>query len=207
MSDLPEGADRSAQMNRLRDAIHKVKLAEAARTDVVVELREAERMRLEILLQALQPVIDDLPDDDDQFDFGVVPGNPPRMWIDVTAFVTMGRDKRTYRLIRDTRLGRTVLGESQDVDQIAAKVTDYVAARIVERERALAGDGVALPVQPMASASSSEAAAAANAAAKGETATQGRSGSARAVVAFVFGILVGAGLAAVLFGAFDTLIK
>ncbi|MCC2111622.1 MAG: hypothetical protein KDJ16_06275 [Hyphomicrobiales bacterium] len=203
MSDLPVGADQSAQLHRLRDAIRKVKLAEAARTDVVVELREAERMRLEILLQALQPVIDDIPDDDEQFDFGVVPGNPPRMWIDVTAFVTMGRDKRTYRLVRDTRLGRTVLGESQDVDQIAVKVTDYVAARIVERERALASEAVALPVQPGAGATGGHVAAemVANGAAPV------RAGSARAVVAFVFGLLIGAGLAAALFGAFDTLVR
>jgi hypothetical protein len=58
------------------------------------------------------------------------------------AHVVMGRDKRIYRFVQDTRYGRIVLAESHDVPAIVAAVTDYVARRMVEREHALA------PVKP-----------------------------------------------------------
>jgi hypothetical protein len=50
----------------------------------------------------------------------------------------MGRDKRTYRFVQDTRYGRIVLSESLDVPATVEAVTDYVARRIVEREQAIA---------------------------------------------------------------------
>jgi hypothetical protein len=42
--------------------------------------------------------------------------------------------------VQDTRFGRKVLAESNDVADIVEAVTHYVAARIIERERALAED-------------------------------------------------------------------
>jgi hypothetical protein len=49
----------------------------------------------------------------------------------------MAHDKRTYRFFQDTRQGRVLIAESQSVDTIVAAVADYVARRLVERERAL----------------------------------------------------------------------
>jgi hypothetical protein len=60
--------------------------------------------------------------------------------VDATAFVVMGRDKRQYHFVKDTRLGRTVLAESNSVDTIADAVTRYVAERILEREQAIESD-------------------------------------------------------------------
>ena len=57
----------------------------------------------------------------------------------------MGRDKRLYRFVLDTRHGRKVLAESPQAEEIVTAVTDYVARRMVERERALAGGGPAWP--------------------------------------------------------------
>ena len=48
----------------------------------------------------------------------------------------MGRDKRQYRFVQDTRNGRIVIAESHEVGAIVQAVTDYVARRMVERERA-----------------------------------------------------------------------
>ena len=56
------------------------------------------------------------------------------------AFVDMAHDKRAYRFFQDTRYGRVLIAESQSADAIAAAVADYVARRLVERERALAAD-------------------------------------------------------------------
>lgn len=135
VSDKAKGNVRS-----LTEAIRRVRIAEADRTDVVVELREAERARLDMLAEALADVFSEIPDGDDQFIFTVVPGNQPRLWIDATSFVTLGRDRRTYRFLKDTRLGRTVILESADMEDIADTVTNYIAERIIERERALEGD-------------------------------------------------------------------
>jgi hypothetical protein len=62
------------------------------------------------------------------------------LWIDMTAFVVMGRDRRTYRFLKDTRLGRTIVLETAELADIADTITHYVAERIIERERAIEGD-------------------------------------------------------------------
>ena len=49
----------------------------------------------------------------------------------------MGRDKRMYRFVQDTRFGRIVLAESHDTSVIVEAVTDYVARRMIEREHAM----------------------------------------------------------------------
>jgi hypothetical protein len=49
----------------------------------------------------------------------------------------MGRDKRLYRFVQDSRFGRIVLAESHEVAAIVQAVTDYVARRMVEREHAM----------------------------------------------------------------------
>ena len=56
------------------------------------------------------------------------------------AFVDMGHDRYTYRFYQDIRHGRVLIAENQSADAIAAAVADYVARRLVERERALAAD-------------------------------------------------------------------
>jgi hypothetical protein len=139
MSDAIETAGPESNVRRLSDAIRDVKNAMADRDDVVVEMREAERARLELLAQELQSVIADAPAEHPAFDFAISAGAQPRFWIDAVAHVSMGRDKRTYRFVRDTRLGRVVLAESTDLKPVADAVTRYVAERIVERQRELEG--------------------------------------------------------------------
>lgn len=128
----------AARPRRLRDALRQARIEAADRTGVVVDLRDAEVARLEILNDALDPLFEQIPDTIDLFDRGISRGDPPRLWIDVVAHVVMGRDKRSYRFMQDTRYGRIVLAESNDVSAIATAVTDYVARRMVEREQALA---------------------------------------------------------------------
>jgi len=127
--------------------LREVRIAHAERTDVIVELREAEQMRLQLLAEALEGVFDDLPQDAEQLMLGVLPGQPPRFWVDATSFVAMGRDKRQYQFVKDTRLGRTVLAESASVETIADSVTRYVAERLVERERAIEADWLSTAIR------------------------------------------------------------
>jgi hypothetical protein len=134
------GDEGTGKVRSLRDTIRKVRTAEAERSDVVVELRDAERARLELLADELRGVFAEVPDDNDQFIFTVAAGTPPRLWIDMTAFVVMARDRRTYRFLKDTRIGRTVVLETAKLEDIADTITHYVAERIIERERSLEGD-------------------------------------------------------------------
>ncbi len=138
------------KITTLKDALHQARLEEAERSDVIVELHEAERARLELLFDDLAPLAADIPDNNDLFALAIIPGEPPRLWVDVIAHVRMGPDKRTYRFVREARHGREVLCETMDRGKVAEKVTDYVARRIIERERALAGGPVMSPQQPSA---------------------------------------------------------
>ena len=141
------GDAASERPTRLRDALRKARIEAADRTGVVVDLRDAEVARLEILNEALDQLFAQVPGNVDLFDRGISQGETPRLWIDVVAHILMGRDKRIYRFVQDTRFGRIVLAESHDVPVIVDAVTDYVARRMIEREHAM----VATPmVEPAA---------------------------------------------------------
>src|SRR6516162_8895041 len=143
MSEAPNSGSSAAGEGgpvRLRDALRKARIEAADRTGVVVDLRDAEVARLEILNEALDPLFAQVPEQVDLFDRGISQGETPRLWVDVVAYIVMGRDKRIYRLVQDTRFGRKVLAESHDVPVIVDAVTDYVARRMVEREQALAAE-------------------------------------------------------------------
>jgi hypothetical protein len=131
---------------RLRDALRQARIEAADRTGVVVDLRDAEVARLEILNEALDPLFAQVPDTIDLFDRGISQGETPRLWIDVVAHVLMGRDKRIYRFVQDTRFGRIVIAESHEVAAIVDAVTDYVARRMIEREHALVATPAPQPV-------------------------------------------------------------
>ena len=138
---------RDRRPTRLRDALRRARIEAADRTGVVVELRDAEVARLEILNEALDPLFAEVPEKIDLFDRGVSQGETPRLWIDVVAHVVMGRDKRIYRFVQDTRFGRIVIAESHDVPVIVDAVTSYVARRMIEREHAMVATPVAEPVE------------------------------------------------------------
>jgi hypothetical protein len=143
----PQNDDGSGETRpiRLRDALRQARIEAADRTGVVVDLRDAEVARLEILNEALDPLFVQIPQQVDLFDRGISQGETPRLWIDVVAHVVMGRDKRMYRFVQDTRFGRIVLAESHEIAAIVQAVTDYAARRMVERERAL----VKMPAPPV----------------------------------------------------------
>jgi hypothetical protein len=125
------------EVKGLKDAVRDARIEAAERSGVVVDLRDAEAARLELLDEALNPLFAQIPQGVDLFDRGISRGDVPKLWIDVIAHVEMGRDKRLYRFVQDTRYGRKVLAESYEVRELVDAVTRYVARRLVERERAL----------------------------------------------------------------------
>lgn len=171
---------------RLRDALRKARIEAADRTGVVVDLRDAEVARLEILHEALDSLFSEIPPGVDLFDRGISQGDTPRLWIDAVAHIAMGRDKRIYRFTQDTRFGRIVIAESHDIPVMVDAVTDYIARRLIEREHAM----VVTPAPATASAPVVTAAA---------TATTATVPAKRRSAVWTFAFGFAAGLAA-LFG-------
>jgi hypothetical protein len=171
---------------RLKEALRKARIDHAERTAVVVDLHDAEVARLELLNEALDPLFEEVPKEVDLFDRGISRGETPRLWIDAIAHVSMGRDKRVYRFLQETRYGRKVLAESVNVPEIVHAVTKYLAQRLIERERALA-DGLLPGIRDL----------------KHEMRLERRQRRRRTLKAFVFGVLVGVAAliaAALIFG-------
>jgi hypothetical protein len=139
-SAVPAAPTGAAAASPLKEAVHQARVEAAERTSVVVDLRDAELARLELLNEALDPLFAELPPDADLFDRGISRGDTPRLWVDAVAHIAMGRDKRIYRFLHDTRVGRRVLAESHEIAEIVQAVTAYVARRLVERQRALDED-------------------------------------------------------------------
>ena len=162
------------QPERLRDALRKARVDQAERTAVVVDLHDAEVARLELLDEALESLFQEIPTEVDLFDRGISRGETPRLWIDSIAHVAMGRDKRMYRFLQDTRYGRRVLAESGNIPEIVEAVTKYLAQRLIERERALA-DGSLPALRDL----------------KEEARLERRRRRRRAVKAFILGLLAG----------------
>jgi hypothetical protein len=123
---------------RLKDAVRQARIETAERTSVVVDLRDAEVARLELLNEALDPIFTEISAEIELFDRGITRGDTPRLWIDAIAHVAMGRDKRLYRFVQDTSYGRRVIAESFEIEKIVDAVTSYIARRLVDREHALA---------------------------------------------------------------------
>ncbi|MBV9567344.1 MAG: hypothetical protein JO172_04340 [Hyphomicrobiales bacterium] len=121
----------------LKSLIRRAKLEDAERSSVVAEMRGAEQVRLELLRDALEPVFAQVPAQAELFDHGLVPGEKPRLFIDIVAFVEMARDRRCYRFIQDTRAGTLVLAESDRIEAMSRHVANYLARRLIEREKAL----------------------------------------------------------------------
>lgn len=124
----------------LQAALRQAKIDAADRTEAMVEMKQADIVRLELLQLELQSVFDEVPASDEQWDFWIGRGMQPRLWLDATAFVMMGRDRRQYRFVRDTRLGRVIMAETTDIKVVAKIIINYIALRMVERERLLAGE-------------------------------------------------------------------
>jgi len=108
----------------LAAAVRRARAENAERAEAVADLREIEAARLALLESALKPVVRQAPPGVDMFDLTLTQGEHPRLFLDMVAFVGMGRDRRTYRFFQDTMHGRVLIAESQQIDRIVAAVTN-----------------------------------------------------------------------------------
>jgi hypothetical protein len=140
-------ADDNAQAAiALAEAINRARNEFADRQNRASDSRIVAVGKLETLRARLSPIYAAIPRDVDMFDLGVVGHVPPRLFIDIIAFIEMTEDGRGFRLFKESRTGRVLLGETTDEKQMVALVTHYIAERLVERERALASQAKPQPL-------------------------------------------------------------
>src|SRR5262245_65636699 len=75
---------------RLRDALRKARVDQAERSGVVVDLHDAEVVRLELLNEALDPLFEEIPKEVDLFDRGMSRGEQQRVWVGADGLVRQG---------------------------------------------------------------------------------------------------------------------
>lgn len=124
----------------LKAAVRRARVESAEQSEAVDDLRQAELARLEMLEEAIRPILDQAPEGVEVFDAGISHGERPRLFLDMISFVDLGHDRRTYRFFQDTRHGRVLIAESAEIDRIVAAMTNYIARRLVEREQSLSSD-------------------------------------------------------------------
>lgn len=119
----------------LGQALREARLAEAAHFEAALDLRDSKTLRLQVLKDELLPAAQSTPLAKDLFDLTLLPGEQPKLWVDLTAYVVMEPDHRTYRVLQDRQDSRDILFEGTDREEAAAAVRRHMAHRLVARER------------------------------------------------------------------------
>lgn len=135
-----EPGDIERRVHDLAKAMNDVRASQANHDDAVEGLQYGKLSKLELLVDDLQGVINDIPRENDQFEFAITKGKSPRLWVDMTCFVRLVGEGHDYELVKDTRMGRSVLVRDASRRRIGEHVTKYVAERVLERERMLEGE-------------------------------------------------------------------
>ena len=128
--ELPPGG-------RLDAALRSARLAEAAHFEALMNIRDAATLRLQVLKDDLEPIVRARREADTFIDLALVPGSPPRLWIDMVSYVVMAPDPRTYRFCQDTTDGQKVLFETAERAETVERITAYIAHRVIDRQRHL----------------------------------------------------------------------
>lgn len=122
----------------LKDALRQARLAEAAHFEAALDLRDSKSIRLQLLKDELLPLVISSPTAADLFDLALIPGESPRLWIDLITFVVMEPDHRTYRLFQDRQNGREILFETASRPELVEAIKRQMAHQLVARQRQVA---------------------------------------------------------------------
>jgi hypothetical protein len=69
----------------------------------------------------------------------LIPGEEPRLWIDLITAVVMEPDPKTYRLVQEGHAGREILFETSERAEMVETVKQHMAHRLLARERQMSG--------------------------------------------------------------------
>lgn len=130
---------RVAEPENLAEAVRQAREMEAFHFEAVRGFADSKSLRLQVLKLDIEGLIKQDPDAPKMFNLALLPGEPPRLWIDLVTSVVMEPDHRTYRLMQDLEWGREILLETTKREEIVKFLRVYLAHRLVQRERQLAG--------------------------------------------------------------------
>jgi hypothetical protein len=126
-------AEAAAALSRAREA-------ESAWVEAREKVRDAATLRLFVVEQELRPFVSAMPEARGLIELALVPGFPPRLWIDLSAYVIVDEnDGRTLRLVQETLEERRVLFSTERVEEMAGFLKRFIAHRVARRHRMLAG--------------------------------------------------------------------
>lgn len=133
---------------RLDDNIHQARMAHAEQLSASLNVHDAALLRLKVLRDELAPLLIENAEARRLVNLTLVPGDPPRLWIDMTSYVVMAPNPGTYRLQRDGFCRQETLLQSESLEQTVEAALRHVASHLVEREKQLqlvAADGGGAP--------------------------------------------------------------
>jgi hypothetical protein len=119
----------------LTSALRAARVAEAVHFEAVLGIWDAKSLRLHALREDLKPLLDKHVGASELFDLALVPGEAPRLWIDLISFVEMEPDYRTYRFYIDGEKERTAQFETADRAKMVTHLTNYFAHKLVLAEK------------------------------------------------------------------------
>ncbi len=146
MRNIRDDKDIRDARRQVRDELDAARRLEAEHHEAMLAVRDAAMLRLFSLKQEILPYVEAMPEAEGFIDIALVPGHPPRLWIDLSSHVVIADDGRSWRLVQDTVDDREVLFETDRLEDMVAFLRKFIAHRVVRRHRLLAtchppGDG------------------------------------------------------------------
>ncbi len=135
MKNIRDEKDIREQVRVELDAARRL---EAEHHDAMLAVRDAAMLRLFSLKQEILPYVEAMPEAKGFIDITLVPGHPPRLWIDLSSHVLIAEDGRSWRLVQDTADDREVLFETDRLEDMVAFLRKFIAHRVVRRHRLIA---------------------------------------------------------------------
>jgi hypothetical protein len=139
-----DAQNRNLAAIALAEAMHRARMQDLQNSDV--ELDEvvsaapvSSQMRLQALRNRLEALYTAIPQDVQGMDLGVVREDKPRLFLDMLSFVDIREGNHDFRLVQQGRNGEQVLLETKDETALIARITDYIAQRLILRERSMEG--------------------------------------------------------------------
>jgi len=129
------GVTANRRIDGLERDVRRARLAQAAHFDALVDIKDAQTLRLDALQEKLRKQISSEPRLAGLLPLQMVDVFPPRLWIDNISYIVMEPDPRTYRLMRQEEAGHETILETRDIAEMVAKVREYASHALIEAQR------------------------------------------------------------------------